>query len=530
MTERQLAGRGSRYAIATPHTAATAAGRAAFETGGNAIDAALAAATTLAVVYPHMCGVGGDLFALVQRPEGDVVAVNSTGVSFRGIDPDAVRAAHGSAMPERGPFTATVPGAVGGWWALFRRGAALSWADLFATALAHARDGVPVAHSLADTLAWGVGQGFPADPGLAGVFFPDGIPLAEGAMLHQPALATTLAMVATEGPAALYGGEVGRRFALGLREAGVPIEPEDLEGHEATILPPFVGRYRDLDVRVAPPTSQGFVLLEILAGIERLGIDPDPLGPDAGTLALLFRAASLDRDRHLADPAHMLVHPHTLLDDGHLAALCDEVRTGRPVPVEAPPTPQGGTVGLATADADGFAVCLIQSLGPGFGAGILEPSTGIVAQGRGSGFVLDPGHPNALAPRKLPAHTLMPVMAHRQGRLAAISATMGGSAHPQINMMSLVRAFALGRSAAQAVAEPRWLAGAMDPVGPDPFVVAEPGAAERVRGVLEDAGFRVDLLEPLDESVGHAHLITVGPDGTFEAGTDPRADGGVAVG
>jgi len=124
----------------------------------------------------------------------------------------------------------------------------------------------------------------------------------------------------------------------------------------------------------------------------------------------------------------------------------------------------------------------------------------------------------------------MPVMAHREGSLAAISATMGGSAHPQINMMSLVRGLELGRSAAEAVAEPRWLAGAMDPVGRDPFVVAERSAAERVGDALSASGFRVDVLEDRSEDVGHAHLIVVAPDGAFRAGTDPRADGGVAAG
>jgi gamma-glutamyltranspeptidase len=529
--ERALAGRGERFAIATPHAAATQAGAAAFDAGGNAVDAALAAATTLAVVYPHMCGVGGDLFALVQHPEGDALAVNSTGLSPAGIDADAVRAVHGARMPDRGAFTVTVPGTVAGWHALHARGAALPWADAFAPALAHARDGdgVPVARSLAGTLAWQEGDVLATDPGLAAVFFPGGSPLTEGERFVNPALGRTLAEIAERGPRTLYGGDVGRRFALGLREAGVAIEPSDLEGHPATLLSPLVGRYRDLDVRVAPPTSQGFVLLEILAALERLGLDPDPLGPDAGALALLFRAASLDRDRHLADPDHMRVHPHSLLDDGHIASLCDEVRTGRPVLVDVDPTPQGGTAGLVAADADGWAVSLIQSLGPGFGAGFLEPDTGIVAQGRGSGFTLAPGHPNVLAPHKLPAHTLMPVMAHRAGRLSAVSGTMGGCAHPQINMMSLVRAFDLGMTPAEAVAAPRWLAGAMDPVGPEPFVVAEPAALARVEAALEAAGFRIVPLLELSEDTGHAHLITLSSEGTFEAGTDPRADGEVAV-
>ena len=531
---------GRRFAIATPHTAATEAGLAAFDARGNAVDAALAAATTLAVVYPHMCGVGGDLFALVQHPAGDVLSVNSAGRSPAGIDTDAVRAAHGSRMPEQGPFTVTVPGAVAGWRAVHDRGARLDWARSFDAAIVSARAGVPLAHGVWNAVAWraeasdapaGVKRHrtFAADPGLRATFFGhDGAPLPEGALLVQPALASTLKILAADGPDSFYGGELGRRYALGLRGAGVPIELSDLQRHEAVLLPPLLGRYRDLDVRVSPPTSQGFVLLEILAALERLELDPDPLGPDAGALALLFRAASLDRDRHLADPEHTRVHPHALLEDGHIAALVDGVRSGRPVLVDARPAGAGGTVGLATADDEGYAVCLIQSLAGGFGSGILEPSTGVIAQSRGAGFVLDAEHPNVLAPGKLPAHTLMPVMAHRGASLAAISATMGGSAHPQISTMSLVRAFDLGMAVEDVVSAPRWLAGAMDPVGPEPFVLAEPDAARVVGGSLRDAGFRVDELPRLSEEVGHAQLLLVNSDG-FEAAADPRADGEAAA-
>lgn len=520
---------GRRFAIATPHTLATQAGLAAFDEGGNAIDASLAAATTLAVVYPHMCSVGGDLFALVQHPAGDVLSVHSAGRAPSRIDADEVRAVHGDRMPARGPFTVTVPGAVAGWRAVYERGARRDWARAFDAAIVAAIDGVPIARGVRDTIVWRA-EAFASDPGLRATFFgADGHPLLEGAPLVQPALSTTLRTLAADGPAALYAGELGRRYVAGLRLAGVPIEPADLERHEAAVLAPLAGRYRDLDVRVSPPTSQGFVLLEILETLERLRVDPDPLGRDAGTLALLFRAASLDRDRYLADPAHMRVHPHALLDEGHLAALTDEVRAGRPVPVEDPPTGAGGTVGLATADAEGYAVCLIQSIAGGFGAGILEPETGIIAQSRGAGFVLRPDHPNVLAPGKQPAHTLMPVMAHRDGALAAISATMGASAHPQISVMSLVRAFDLGMNAGDVVSAPRWLAGAQDPVGPDPFVVAEPEAAALAGGALQDAGFRIEELPGVSEEVGHAQLLLVGADGGFEAAADPRSDGAAAA-
>lgn len=523
-----LAASGRRFAIATPHAEATAAGLASFDAGGNAIDAALAAATTLAVVYPHTCGVGGDLFALVETETAEILSLISAGRSPAGLDPDAVRLANGPSMPERGPFTVTVPGAVAGWDAVHRMGAVLPWARAFEPAIAFAREGVPVAPAVARSIARNV-ERFRADPGSRATWLDrDGGPLAEGATLAQPALADTLEVLASDGPGALYGGDLGRRYAHGLRATGVPIDPSDLERHEPLVGPPLIARYRDTDVRVAPPPSQGFVLLEILAAIERLELRPDPLGPDAAVLALLFRAASLDRDRHLADPEHMRVHAHALLDDGHLAGLADQVRSGRPVPVAGPARTSGGTIGLAAADDSGLSVCLIQSLYSGFGAAISEPATGIVAQNRGSGFVADPEHPNALAPSKLPAHTLMPVMAHRKGRLAAISATRGGSGHPQISAMSLVRAFDLQMSAADAVSAPRWLVGGMDPVGPDPFVVVEPEALSAVGERFLAAGFRVERTPGRSEDVGHAQLL-LSDDGILEAAADPRSDGGAAA-
>jgi gamma-glutamyltranspeptidase/glutathione hydrolase len=519
-----LSATGSRWAIATPHTTATRAGADAFEAGGNALDAALAAATTLAVVYPQMCGVGGDLFALVARAEQpEIVAINSSGAAPAAIDPDRVRSEFGT-MPQRGPFTITVPGAVAGWRALCDQGARFDWERHFATAIACAHDGVPVSPGLAESLAWS--PELAADPGIGQVFFPGGGPLREGDLLRQPALAATLEAIASAGPGAMYGGEVGRRYAEGLRAAGSPIALEDLAAHRADLVPPLVGRYRDLDVRVVPPNSQGFVLLEILAAIERLGIDPDPLGPDAAAIGLAVAAARADRDRHLADPRAMRVHAGTLLDDGHLAALTDAVREAHTA--IRPPSPHaphhGDTIGLVTADADGNAVSLIQSLYDGLGSGILEPSTGIVGHSRGAQFVLDPEHPNVLAPRKRPAHTLMPALAHRGDRPAFVLGTMGGHGQPQINATNLIRLADLGQGAAEALAGPRWLVGGLDEG--DDRVVAEHDVPQRVLEDLKAAGFEVETVPGPSGEVGHAHAIRVRPDGTFEVGSDPRADGG----
>ncbi len=524
MSERRLSATGKRYAIATPHWAATRAGVAAFEAGGTAVDAALAAAITLAVVYPHMCGVGGDLFALVQAMNGQTIALNASGAAAASIDVDAVRGEHAE-MPEHGPLTITVPGAVSGWAALVGLGAELGFARAFESAVAAARDGVAVARSLASSLAFEPAHLF-ADPGMREVFAPAGTPLSEGQTLLQPALARTLKTIAEHGPAALYGGEVGARLVEGLRAHGSPMTLKDLASHGPELDPPLAARYRDLHVSVVPPNSQGFALLEMLLAAERLEIDPDPLGAEAALLAEVFAAASADRDRHNADPRSARVPVGTLLDEGHIAALCDQVRGG---PVEVARRPHGDTIALVSADGDGRAVSLIQSLYDGFGSGILEPATGIVGHNRGSAFSLDPSSPNVLAGGKRPAHTLMPVMVHREGRLAAVAGSMGGGGQPQINFQNLVRLFDLGMDPEATLAAPRWLVGGMEPHA-GRFVELEGRVPAWVRESLERSGYAITVLDDLDEGVGHAQLIRVLDDGTLVAATDPRADGEAVAG
>ena len=514
---------GPTWAIATPHEEATLAGAAAFEDGGNAVDAALRAATVLAVAYPHMCGVGGDLFALVQRPDGETLAVSSSGRAPGAADPaDAAHA--GDLMPIRGPIPITVPGAVAGWRAVHGTGAVLPWSGAFSRAIELAIDGVPVTRSLAATLA-APDEPFGADPGLSAIFFADGIPSPAGATVHQPALGATLAGIAEAGPEVLYGGDIGRAYVSGLNDAGSPISIEDLAAHRALVLPPLAAAFRGLHVSVVPPNSQGFVLLEILALLERLRVDADPHGPEAGTIARVFASSARDRDRHLGDPEHMTVHPSTFLDDGHLASLADEIRLERAA--APPPRPNGDTIALVTADAEGFAVSLVQSLFWGFGSGICEPTTGIVAQNRGACFTLEPEHPNAFAPGKLPAHTLMPVIVHDEHGLAAVAGSMGGYAQPQINAQTLLHLVG-GAAAADAVAAPRWILERPEETSPARIVIEASVPAEARRS-LESLPYPATVVPDRSDELGHAQVIRARPD-WFDAGSDPRSDGGSLAG
>jgi gamma-glutamyltranspeptidase/glutathione hydrolase len=397
----------------------------------------------------------------------------------------------------------------------------LPWADAFATGIERAAEGVAVSSSLAGTLA-DPGAPYAADTGLASTFYPGGSPAALGAMVAQPALARTLTTLAEEGPTALYGGTLGKMYADGLADAGSPITNDDLAAHSAVVFAAMQARFRDLHVSVVPPNSQGFVLLQILSLIERLGLDPDPDGPDAGRIADVIRAANADRDRHLADAERMVVHPSTLLDDGHLAALADEARDGGRADATRP---DGDTIALVAADGLGNGVSLIQSLFWGFGSGILEPATGIVAQNRGACFTLAEGHPNRFAPGVRPFHTLMPVLVHDGDGLAAVAGTMGGYYQPQVNMHTITRTFVGGLHPADAVAAPRWVVLGADE-DPNEGVGVEPGVPPSTRRALT-GGRDVSLTE--DDSFGHAHLIRRTPGG-FLAGSDPRADGSAEAG
>jgi gamma-glutamyltranspeptidase len=517
----QASASGGSWAIATPQVDATTAGAQAFEAGGNAIDAALHAAAAVAVTYPSSCGVGGDLFALVQRPDGEMLAVNSSGRSPAGADPQAVQRRH-DVMPERGPIPITVPGAVAGWRAVYDLGAILPWRRVFARAIDLAGDGMRVSPFVAKVLR-NPDARYSADPGLAAVFFPGGEPVAAGMTARQPALGRTLQTIAERGPDALYGGELGAAYVDGLNEAGSPMTIADLRAHRAAVLPPMRAAFDGLHVSVAPPNSQGFVLLQILSLLARGGIERDTLGPSAGAIGHVFAAASADRDRHLADTDHMTVHPSTLLDDGHLAGLTDELRTAG-LPRPNGPGVEGDTIAIVAADAEGFAVSLIQSLFWGFGSGILEPQTGIVAHNRGACFTLTEGHPNAFAPNKRPAHTLMPVIVHDAAGLFAVAGTRGGHEQPQINAQTLLHT-ATGASPGEALATPRWVIER----GTTSRVIAEAGVPEEARAALGNSGFDIEVVPDRSHDVGHAHLIRVGPRG-FDVGSDPRSDGGAAAG
>jgi gamma-glutamyltranspeptidase/glutathione hydrolase len=508
-------------AAASPHADATAAAERAFADGGNAIDAALAAAAVLTVTYPHNCALGGDLFALVQRPGGEIVSVNASGPAGASADP----AAHGETMPVTGPATVTVPGLVAGWETLHGLGARLPWARAIEPAIALAQDGAVVAPNLAAAIAE-TRDGIAADPGMAAVFHPAGAPLGAGDVLRQPALAATLRRLAAEGARDFYAGDVARRLLAGLQARGAWLTAEDLRRFAPEVGAPLTGAHRDVELLTSPPNSSGVLLLQALAALDAAEID-DPLGAGAGALAEILRAGGEDRARLLGDPRAVEQDVDAWLGEERIAELAARARAALDArrPRAAPQLdlrPTGDTVAVVTAGDDGTAVSLIQSLFHGFGAQILEPDTGVLVHNRGAFFSLRPGHPNRLAPGRRPAHTLMPLMVRRGGRLAGVLGTMGGRVHAQIHVQVLLRLLA-GAAPQAAVDAPRWIVGGMELGEPDDTIRVEDGCDPAARGALAGAGLRLVDVPRDSDWLGHAQAIWLEP--AMAAGSDRRADG-----
>ena len=495
-------------AVSTSHHLATEAGADALRRGGNAIDAALAAAAALCVVYPNNVALGGDLVALVRSPEGEVRFLNGTGAAPAAQTLEALRETHGDALPKQGIDTVTVPGGVCGWNSLHAHGARLGWVEHFDAAIRHA-DGHPTARSVAAALVENR-ESLSQDPGAAAVFYPGGEPLAEGETLAQPALAATLRRLAAGGSAEFYEGETADRWITGLQRLGSKITKLDAIDYSAYWDEPLEGAFDGLRVLTGPPNTSGFILLRALNAVSA-GIE-DPLGAGAGALARAFHEGNLVRAAALADPRFGGA------SGAELVAMPAPDR-----PIRGARTASGDTVGLAAVSADGWAVSLINSVYWAFGAQILEPETGIIFQNRGTSFSLDPASPNAFAPGKRPRHTLMPVMVLDGDDLAYVPATMGGSAQPQIHAELLLRQLRLGATPHEATHAPRWIVGEV--LGEGAVVVtAEADVPAETLAAIRAAGFEIRTVEEYSEALGHSNVIRV-VRGGYEAASDPRSDG-----
>jgi gamma-glutamyltranspeptidase/glutathione hydrolase len=507
-------------AVATPHYLASAAGLTTLASGGNALDAAVAANLVLGVVCPYLCGYGGDLLALVHDAHGEVHAYRGVGRSARAATVAGVREAAGaSEMPVVGPHAVTVPGAVDGWFTLVERFGTRSFGDLAAAALRYAADGFPLTPKGASYFARcrDLYSYFGLDD-----FARAYADAAPGAWLRQPALARTIGTLARDGPDAYYRGPIGEAIAARLQEMGGFTSAGDLAEHAGAWVTPLSAPFRDVDVLQMPPPTQGVTALEALRIVD--GLDLPPAGAAREHLLIeAVKAALADRDAHVGDPDTMTLDPTLLYGDEWVKRRRDGIDLGHASSPPPLPGPDGGTIYLCAADRDGMLVSLIQSNFTAAGSGVHVGEWGINLQNRGSSFVLRDGHPNGLAGAKLPMHTLIPAMAMRDGAPWLVYGTMGGHGQAQTHVQLLVHLCVDGDDPQGAINRPRF---AVDPGTWGVLLESRYDAA--VVDDLRRRGHDVRFGRDFDDGMGHAHAIELRPRG-YLAGSDPRSEG-IALG
>jgi gamma-glutamyltranspeptidase/glutathione hydrolase len=517
----------TRGVVATSQPLAAQAGLRMLLQGGNAVDAAVATAIALTVVEPNVNGIGGDAFALVwdgARLHG----LNGSGRAPAQLTPDVLLRRGLREMPARGWLTVTVPGAPAAWRDLHGRFGRLPFGALFQPAIEYAECGYAVTPLTA--AAWAVAhQLYRAEnhsPEFAGwfdTFAPNDCPPRPGDIWSSPGHARTLRLIAESGAEAFYRGEMAHTIERFAADTGGHITAADLAAHTSTWVEPVSTSYRGYEVWEIPPNGQGItalIALNILEGFEIARYPRD----SADSFHLQIEAMKLafaDGGRYIADPAHAAVPVAGLLDKGYAAERRALIGDRALMPSPGSP-PEGGTVYLCAADADGMMVSLIQSNFNGFGSGIVVPGTGISLQNRGRGFSLDPAHPNLLAPGKRPYHTIIPAFLTREGRAIGPFGVMGGTMQPQGHVQMVVNQVDYGMNPQAALDAPRW----RWVQGRDVEIEAE--IPDHVFHGLAARGHLVTV-NPRPALFGRGQIIARLPNGAYVAGTEPRADGCAAA-
>lgn len=510
-----------------PHHLAAQAGRDVLKAGGTAVEAMVAAAATIAVVYPHMNAIGGDGFWLIHEPGKPPLAIDACGSSAALADRDFY-AGHAQ-IPSRGPLAAlTVAGTVGGWAEALAQtahwGPRIALPDLLGDAIGHARRGIVVSRSQAQ-LTHGKLAELKDVPGFADVYLNHGQAPREGDLLRQPALADTLQHLADAGLDDFYRGELATRMAADLERLGSPLRLADLQAYQARVVEPLSVRLADATLYNMPPPTQGLASLLILGIFEKLAVEQAEGFEHVHGLVEATKQAFLIRDRVVTDPGRVPQDPQGLLDDANLQRLVAAIDPRQALPWPQPAAP-GDTIWMGCIDDQGRAVSFIQSVYWEFGSGVVLPATGVAWQNRGISFSLDPAALQTLEPGRKPFHTLNPALALFDDGRTLSYGTMGGEGQPQTQAAILSR-YRLGSDLQAAVSAPRWLLGRTWGDVSTTLKLENRFPAELVEQ-LRQAGHIVEQLgEAFSDTMGHAGALLRHPNGVLEGAADPRSDGSV---
>jgi gamma-glutamyltranspeptidase/glutathione hydrolase len=478
----------------------------------------------LQVVYPFVCGLGGDVFMLIyDARSGKLYGLNGSGRSAQAATIERYHDMGYTTMPTFGIHAVTVPSCASGWDAAAQRFSRLGLAQALAPAISYAGEGVAVGPDLHAALfhastrpemhrSWHTH------------FLPAGTIPPVGAIIRFPTLARTLHTIAKEGAEAFYQGAIADQVATFFAREGGLITRDDLAAHQSEWVTPLSVPFAGLRIYELPPNTQGVTALQMLGILDQLPLGDSPLAPETVHPAVeAKKLAFADRATYLTDPTYMRIDPAALIEPGYLAqrrALIDAVRAH---PSVAPGSFTGDTVYLCAADRDGNVVSLIQSNYMGFGSGVVVDDTGIVLQNRGAYFSLDPTAPNALAPAKRTLHTLIPSIALHNGRPAMVFGTMGGDGQPQIHLQVYTAVARFGLGIQEAIEMPRWIHGAT--AGEESLRV-ESRFPQETLDALRQRGHVVHEQGMWLNGMGHAQgIVFDSSTGIMQGGSDPRAEG-----
>ncbi|HEX4918155.1 MAG TPA: gamma-glutamyltransferase family protein [Limnobacter sp.] len=525
-TKRALGG-----VFVAPHHLAAQAGRDVLKEGGNAAEAMVAAAATIAVVYPHMNSIGGDGFWLLSEPGRAPIGIDACGKAAALATRQFYTSQGLQVIPNRGPLAAlTVAGTVAGWIKALE--VAQEWGGkmptmrLMENAVTHAQEGMVVSGSQArlsrvkfDELA--------TVPGFAEHMLIKGQAPLEGDVIRQPALATTLAHMGRVGLDDFYRGELAKAMAEDLARVGSPLTLRDLNNHHAQRVTPLHTELNNCTIYNMTPPTQGMASLMILGMFDTLGVKQADGFAHVHGLVESTKQAFLVRDRYCTDPAYMSVNPSDFLSRQALAERAKNIHQARalPWPQEAW---QGDTIWMGCIDNEGRAASFIQSVFWEFGSGLVCPSTGVMWQNRGIGFSLQENALHRLEPGRKPFHTLNPAMARFKDGRSMVYGTMGGEGQPQTQAAIFSRYGLFDQPLQQAITAPRWLLGRTWGEQSTTLKLESRFDAQLVQQ-LQEAGHVLEVLpEAFSDTMGHAGAVVRHPNGVMEGAADPRSDGEVA--
>ncbi len=508
----------ARNVVAASQPLAVQAGLRMLASGGNAVDAALAAAIALVVVEPTGNGLGSDAFAIVWDGT-ELHGLNGSGRSPAGWRPE--RFAGLPAMPERGWESVTVPGVVSAWADLSARFGKLPFEALFEPAIGYAQNGFPVSPIIAEL--WDRGARLLAEqPGFTEAFMPGGRAPKAGEVFRSPAMAASLRSIAGTRGASFYRGELAQKIAAFAKANGAALSLDDLASHRNDWCGTIAQSFGSLEVHEIPPNGQGIAALMALGLLERTRIR-EHAADSLEALHLQIEAMKLafaDTKAYVADGDHMsAVTARDLLSPAYLDRRAGLIDPGKAQDFGSGAPKHGGTVCLSAGDENGMMVSFIQSNYMGFGSGVVVPGTGISLQNRGAGFTVEPGHPNQVGPEKRPFHTIIPGFAMRDGRPLTAFGLMGGPMQAQGHMQMMLRMEIWKQDPQTAADAPRWRVVAGRKVALEPSVGSP--MLEALRALGHDAQFEESDLTFGFGGAQIVHRI----EGGYVAGSDPRKDG-----